>query len=88
MNKLEFDSLIGKAASGDVQSICEIADFAFYMATGAKENNDPQAAIDYISAANEWLRVAEWLKSSGMTDVGDDLAPAIELTKSLFKNCF
>jgi len=84
MTQEEFDMLLNKAASGDKDSMFQLASLCKIFFDGAIEHNDPASAQMYMGLFDGWVNLAQ----SGFTDFGDELNQVKEFTRQAFSGVF
>ena len=80
MTKADFDMLLDRAVSGDVQSMRTMAMICFKMVEGATNNGDAESANMYMGLGDGWKLASE----NGLKNAEQVKA----LTITAFSNCF
>ena len=81
MTSDEFEILLEKASTGDVDTIRAVAFLCYKMAEGGIENNDISKANEFMETGDAWKRAADEFEGNLSDDFYRKLC---ELTRSVF----
>ena len=83
MTKMEFDTLLNSASSGNPGSMRTLAMLCFKMAEGGMNAGDLENATIYMELGNGWKKLSE--QGEGYGSVSDQVR---RLTQDMFSCCF
>ena len=83
MTKMEFDTLLDKASSGDVKSMRILANICYKMVEAGTSAGDIKMATTFMGVGDGWRKLSE--QGGGFGSVSDEVK---NFTRDAFSSCF